>query len=466
MKTIRSLPLLFVLLAQLAYAQQDCPSQPPVPHIPGVVSGWPGEHLYLYSRLPPRDCADVQSDACKVKGYLLTGDKVRMAPHCASSDWVYVSFAGKKAVSFGWAPMRRLTTISDESTQDSTGKAFIANLPAACSVAAAQATEWLNGGADYLKPILPSALSHSVPADTLPGKDSSVVRTLGSPTISDAKIRGIPIKAVGYTEGGTCSTGSLELWDAQYKHQVVIPHSDVADPTVGFQDPADDTDWASEYLVQLGGEAYFAHVTRGERYIKLYQLNEALSARPICELARVAVQQEFTRSAANNDLCAAALSGQVEDAGLRSIDAREFNQKASERFLGPFAPPISTVAEGEADPYNEGHMRRVAMLSYPQTSGAGCGSDWNSEWPVILDTEGIPIQPIEHDHVFEHAGSRSRLFRFKGTTYFETRTDDPVGGSPLSVPPTHEVWKFTTSGAKLMCSFNPTRYRPQRVPPY
>jgi hypothetical protein len=48
---------------------------------------------------------------------------------------------------------------------------------------------------------------------------------------------------------------------------------------------------------------------------------------------------------------------------------------------------------------------------------------------------------------FEHAGSKSRLFRFHGTTYFETRTEEPENGPPLDGPPTHEVWKLSAAGA-------------------
>jgi hypothetical protein len=89
-----ALPILLLALAEPACAQADCATHPPRPDSPAVVTGSPGERLYIQPQHPSL-CKDVQLGTCKAKSYVLTGDAVRVAPEC--DNWVFMSFAGKKA---------------------------------------------------------------------------------------------------------------------------------------------------------------------------------------------------------------------------------------------------------------------------------------------------------------------------------------------------------------------------------
>jgi len=80
-----ALPILLLALAEPACAQADCATHPPRPEAPAIVTGSPGERLYIQPQHPSL-CKDVQSGTCKAKSYVLTGDVVRVAPEC--DNWV------------------------------------------------------------------------------------------------------------------------------------------------------------------------------------------------------------------------------------------------------------------------------------------------------------------------------------------------------------------------------------------
>jgi hypothetical protein len=461
-----ALPILLLALAEPACAQADCATHPPRPDSPAVVTGSPGERLYIQPQHPSL-CKDVQSGTCKAKSYVLTGDAVRVAPEC--DNWVFMSFAGKKATTSGWVAPQRVTSMSNDTLSAIGAGASATRLPTACTEAEGKLNDWLNRG-DRQAPALPSGLTNSIRVEKLPpgtGDDTGGMNVWNI-VVSDAQVGGKPIKTVGYGSGGTCHGDTLELWDTNYKNRIKIPTSDLDDSTNSDVDPADSGDYASEELVRFGGETYLAHIARGARYVKLYQLKSNMTALPACDLARVPTSHEFTQFAADSALCEAVLNEHVEDARLENITPVEFDDEVSQRLLGDLimnqGAPFAMVARGQADPYNEGRLRPVGMLAYSHSDGAGCGHDSRSEWPAVLDRKGLPTQVVEKDIAFEHASSKSRLFQFHGTTYFETRTEELENGPPSDGPPTHEVWKLSAVGATKMCSFNPARYRAQPVP--
>lgn len=333
----------------------------------------------------------------------------------------------------------------------------------ACSEAEQRLNDWLKR-ADEANTIFPSAVANTVSAEALPrGTGPGAGANVWSIRISDARVGDTALKAISYGEGGTCHGQTLELWDPTYQHQVKIPTSDLDEATNSPTDPADDGDYASEELALLQGRSYFAHVTRSAKYVKLYELRENLTARPACEIVRMPVGNESVEFAADAALCTAVLAGKADNGALTVTEPSDLTDDVSARVLGDLVwgqdRPLSVVARGQADPYNDAHPHLVGMISYHHSDGAGCGHDWSAQWPAILDKDGLPAGPVKQDIAFEHAGEISRLLRYRGTTYFETRTPDPMDGLPR-----HDVWRLTVDGATKMCSFNLARYRAQLVP--
>lgn len=103
----------------------------------------------------------------------------------------------------------------------------------------------------------------------------------------------------------------------------------------------------------------------------------------------------------------------------------------------------------------------AALISFaPGSDGAGCGHDRSYQWPAILNDQDQPTQTVDDNIAFQHAGGTSRLVKYKGITYFDTRTDNPMDGLP-----SHEVWKLNAGAATQMCGFIPDAARLKRCAP-
>jgi hypothetical protein len=439
-------------------AEEKCATEPPTPETPAVVTGFAGERLYIFPKHPSL-CANADSTACKPKGYVLPGDQVLVSEACG--NWSFMSFRGKKSQTSGWiAP--QFTKGADPGASPAYSSSHQSPI-AACEDAANRMTAWLNRP-DTQDQMLPSALSNSVSMDKLPAASggNTAGSNVWSITVSDARAAGTAIKAVSYGSGGTCHDQSIELWDPTFQKQIVIPTSNIDESTNGPSDPGDDSGYSSDDLVELQGDAYFAHITRSVSIVKLYRFSHDLTATPACEIVRTPAQKETLMFAADSALCDAVMSGHVEDAGLIEIEPSILNEDTAIRLLSGYAfggLEVTKMAFGRADPYNDGSKHSVAMLSFGYSDGAGCGHGRGYEWPVILNGEGAPVHTVDGDPAFEHAGNDSRLLVFRGITYFETRSTDASDDVP-----THEVWKLTTSGATKMCAFNPSRYQAVSVP--
>lgn len=337
-----------------------------------------------------------------------------------------------------------------------------AKLAPACTEAEQRLNDWLKQGIEATR-IFPAATANTIGAEALPtgtGLDSA--GNAWNILISDARVGGTALKAISYHEGGACRDQVIELWDPAYKHRVTIPTSELDPDTNSPSDPGDDSSYSSEELALLNGRPYFAHITRSGKYAKLYELNHDMTARPVCEIARTQVEQESIDFAADTAVCTAVLKDNSDAGILTETQDSDLSDKVAAKVLGDLVwgrdGPLSIIARGQADLYNEGHPHLVGMLAYHHSDGAGCGHEWGLQWPVILGEDGMPVEPARKDVAFEQAGETSRLLRYAGTTYYETRTADPLDGLPR-----HEVWKLTSSGATKVCTFNIARYRAHPV---
>ncbi|HUN94395.1 MAG TPA: lysozyme inhibitor LprI family protein [Burkholderiaceae bacterium] len=336
-------------------------------------------------------------------------------------------------------------------------------LDPACSDAERVLDDWLNQGGER-NPIFPSALMNSQPADKLPGRSEADFDVFGI-VISDVRAGRAAMKAVTYGEGGTCHGGRFQLWDQTFRHEIPIPTGGMDESSNAPLDLGDADDYASVEVALLEGKPYFAHLTRSAKYVKLYELKSDLTAAPACEIVREPSETGSIRFAADADLCATVLAAKADYSILATIEPTPLPDDVSARVFGGLAwgqdGPISVIARGSADPFNDGQSHPVEMIEYRHSDGAGCGHDWRKQWPVILDQGGSPIPvPLDQDAAFGQAGQASRLLRYHGTTYFETRTPDPLDGVPL-----HEVWKLGAGAAATkMCSFRHEHYRARYSP--
>jgi len=145
------------------------------------------------------------------------------------------------------------------------------------------------------------------------------------------------------------------------------------------------------------------------------------------------------------EVCRAAREGTVEDAGLRDVTRysfpREYLVNSGEDMWGT---PLVT-AEGNVDLFNEGKPQRVVLMAVGYSNR---GDDRHTEWPVVLNANGLPDRTIPtYQKVFESAGDsdHTRLFRFRGVTYMEHMPISESGTSP------HEIWRFSRTEAVKVC---------------
>lgn len=374
-----------------------------------------------------------------------------------------MTFSGKKSTTSGWVAPRFNSSQNPSANLPAVAENPSKPLIPACAEAETRLNNWLNQSEPGPN-MLPSALTNSTQTDKLPSRSAgnSAGPDITGITVSDAHIASTSLKAVGYGAGGTCHDDFLELWDSHYKNQISIPTAGT-DASNSPVDPGDATGYSSEDLVILRGAPYFAHITRSVGIVKLYGFNKDLSAYPVCEVVRVSSDKEYVKTSVDGVLCDAVLKGQVDDGGLHDIEPVELTEEAVKGATGDddFDRPVTMIAKGLADPENDGKLHAVGMVNHHDDSGAGCGHEYNSEWPIILDSDGLPTKDPVNKIAFEHAGddNSSRLFRFHGATYFETKSQEDADGTP-----THEVWKLTADGATKMCSFNPMKYVARHVP--
>jgi hypothetical protein len=121
------------------------------------------------------------------------------------------------------------------------------------------------------------------------------------------------------------------------------------------------------------------------------------------------------------------------------------------------------VGRGRIDIDNDGKLDSVGMVTHDEDSGAGCGHEFHTTWAIKLGADGNPAQNSAFNRkTLEGIGGDDddvRIFRFDGTTYFEYRSGETADGLP-----SHEVSRYSATGATKICKFVPVCYRASDSP--
>ncbi len=457
---LKPLPCLTVLAlwGPLASAQDvsmpACASNPPTPTHVVTVPGFPAERLYIHPTHPGL-CSRADDNRCKSNAYVISGDQLTVSESCA--NWSFVNFDGKKKVT-GWVATGHLPRI--DLPEGTVAEPQLAETVAKSTHPACQEAETLmNQGLLTGHGDLPSALADTHALSELPAGVGPGGQTWRG-SESAVRIHGHALKAVGYGSGGTCNDNSLELWTPDFKKRITVVGSNV--------DGADDGGYSSETLVKLADQTFFAHVTRSGRSVTLIGFNNDLSSKAICQVTELPTRREVIKAATDQAICDAVLANHIEGAPMDDIEpfdlspeALQLGEGSVDRFSNTRGP-LRVVSRGRLDIENKGSLEDVAMLHFENgVSTAGCGHDVDTSVPIILNADGMPSPKSTFNRqIFEDAGAGedTRLFRFHGSTYYETRSHLDADGDI-----THNVWKFTNSGRVKICEFIPVQYRANDV---
>jgi hypothetical protein len=429
----------------------NCASNPPIPNYAVSVPGFPAERLYFHP-VHPGLCNRADDTRCKPSAYVISGDRLTVSESCA--NWSFAEFNGKRKVT-GWVATGHLPRIDlpeGALKVPPYAESVVKSKHPACLEAETILNQALLSGHGEL----PSGLEDKQSLSELPAGVGPGGQTWGG-SVSRVRLHGHIFKAVGYGAGGTCHDDSMELWTPDNKTRVSILGSNV--------DGNEDGGYSSETFVKLADKPYFAHITRWGS-VTLIGFDKDLSTRAICQVTALSTRHELIKSSADPAVCDAVRDNHIEGAPIDDIEPFELSPEALR--LGDGADQLSyirglrVVGRGRVDIENNGTVVDVAMVVLANgTDSAGCGHDVGTTIPIVLDADGMPTPKSTFNRkIFEYAGrgEDARLFRFRGSTYYETRSHLDADGSIM-----HNVWKFTTGGRANVCEFIPVQYRARDV---
>jgi hypothetical protein len=406
------------------------------------VLGFPGQRLYLHPQ-PPFECTAAGGPACEARAYVLSGQIVTAGAEC--EGWRYVSYEGEKKRTVGWVQSQRIAEAASvegpdpwgaDAAEEAKSHPVHTAAGAACQTVYRQLNEAtaLPEGPSYL----PSALQ---------GENGS--------TASQITVRGQPLSVVRTASG---ARSRLELWSMDPRRLVA---------SVGDEDPPadeEDADVSGQYyntrddIVSVNGALYFVNYGVGLTNVTMFRFKKDRSIEAVCNITKVPTWQERIRFAADAPLCHATLTGAVEEPKWTEIRPYKVTAAALEASVGssnsPWFTTLDVVARGLIATGPNGGSQSMAIL---RASGSTKDQEWFFEWPVIVDGEGTPATNSPFNRfVYQQVrpNDATRLFRFRGASYFERREEGPA----FDVASAHQVWAFGPTGATLMCSFVPYRF--------
>ncbi|MEA3160963.1 MAG: hypothetical protein QOD95_2511 [Gammaproteobacteria bacterium] len=436
------------LVATTALAQDvsipDCALKPPKPSRVVTVPGFAAEPLYIHRKYPG-GCLGGEDSRCR-GAYVISGDQISVSESCA--NWGYVEYLGKRKVS-GWVASARLP--DPAAKPPPIAESFVQSAHPACLEAETLLNERLQKGEEPVT-ALRSALTNRTELKTLPAGVGDV--SAGGGMGWDVQVQGQRLKAIAYGLGGSCSVTFLELWKPGFSERISLTGSNVDDH---------ENAWASDDdLVRLRGRTYFVHRTR-PRSFQFASFDKHLATSAICKIEQFPTQQEVILFAAEKDLCDAVATGRIEGAPIVDIGPIDVQESALQESVDSEAPifglpHFQMIGRGSVDIDNDGTPDDVGLVVYDEVSGAGCGHEFHTTWPVKLNADGTPVPHSAFNRTtLQGAGGRdddARIFSFNGMTYVEYRSRKDADGLPR-----HEVWKYTTKGSTKMCALIPVRYR-------
>jgi hypothetical protein len=401
-----------------------------------------GGRLYMHPKHPAL-CASPDEGQCKARAYIIPGDRVTLGDEC--EGWTWVKYQGAMSSTVGWVETERLN-IADTRTAE----------PAADSGAAAGCATMerrLNGEAVPAGDQVDVSFLHLDPAPDSMKNDFSYYHSAALVVLHGRTVQ--LVRAVGI---GTCHDLELSIWSEDFKTRLAS-----ASPDEEEEHPSS----AGASLVMLDSRPYFLGQDRAQASIKLTRIEEDFSTTPMCSGARGQREPERVAEAADKALCAAVVAGKVETISLKKKIIDLSDDRAWAKFLEHhYLPPdIRFVAEGKVDIANTGKEERIGWAVFHENSDAGCGYDFNLEWPVVLGSgatfaaddpaNAALAEALDAmDKVGPGPGNETaKLIRYKGQVLLDVQS--PWDGDT----PWHEVWKIEDGKVRTMCKFDMTIVR-------
>lgn len=397
------------------------------------VDGQPGEKLFLHPDYPPK-CTD-GGKSCDGNAYLVAGDRVVIGTRCDA--WTDVQYSGPRSKSWGWVESARLKELGS-ADQVSLGHhaPVTAAPPELCEATRDRLDEVLLHPDQGAAPFTPVPLNFQN-EEELPPALQREADDFGSTEIANALIRGVRAKVVVRSSGGTCRTSTFDVWTHDFKKQV-------------YADANEDA-FVSEELENRGTDTYLLATNSRSHDVVLYGFTRNLDSTQFCTFRLAPRKPQQVIQAEDPELCNAVRDGKAEQ--VQAEEGEPFEVAAEALGADTDVPGgqwnYMLGSTARADIYNDGHPMSVAIVTGGASSGAGCGAEYQTAWPVVLGKDDMPDRTLKK---IEAADEEAHLIRYHGTIYVETNSAE--GSSSHN----HDVWKVSRTGVTKMCSYLPVRY--------
>ena len=410
-----------------------------------VIAGMGGTHVHLFPAHPFM-CADSHFATCQGKAYLLPGDEVRRGGSC--EGWTLVEYRGKKNTTTGWVDASILEPLTTSPTA-----------PAVCGYVQERLNQQLKSkNVGSASGIFISPLRNVKTLDQVPdwGSNGDVGWQTSGIQLAEARIGVHDMDVLAYGTGGTCNNSVVTLWNKEHSKQLEIQGANGS--TIDNEYPNESGGYTSQELITWHDGIFFLQFSRAAHHVRVFNIRPDLSSSFLCEMTQRPVAREPIIFASEPAICEAASTGNVQaiyPTDSAPVDERTLPVGDVGSYVG--RPDSMTLSKAFlADIRNSGKPERVAMAGRYSASGAGCGGEGQSEWPVILQSDDRPDQsdPL-NQQAYEVAGGddTSRLFGYGGKVFFEHRS---VGGADSH---DHEIWQFSRDGAAKVCDYVMVQYR-------
>jgi hypothetical protein len=414
-----------------------------------VITGMGGTHVHLFPA-HPFICQDPHFATCQGKAYLLPGDEVRRGGSC--EGWTLVEYRGKRNTTTGWVDASTLEPLTTSP-----------GAPPVCAYVQEQLNQQLKSkNVGSASGIFISPLRNVKTLDQVPdwGSNSDLGWQTFGIQLAEARIGVHDMDVLAYGTGGTCNNSVVTLWNKEHSKQLEIHGANGS--TIDNEYPNESGGYTSQELITWHDGIFFLQFSRAAHHVRVFNIRPDLSSSFLCEMTQRPVAREPIISAPEPAICEAASTGKVQ--AIYPTDSAPVDEKTLPvGDVGSYVGRADSMTVSRtflADIRNSGKPERVAMASRYSASGAGCGGEGQSEWPVILKSDGRPDQsdPL-NQKAYEVAGrdDTSRLFGYGGKVFFEHRS---VGGADSH---DHEIWQFSHDGAAKVCDYVMVQYRIEKV---
>lgn len=415
---------------------------------PSVVLGARGEHLVLKGFNPAADSPRGSPD----DGYVIAGDHVDMVTQC--DDIAYIRFHGNRRVSTGWVDASRLRA---------SGSDYVPLPPNAAGLCKAAQDDWRSG---TLHVISMDRVASTTALDKL-----TFGEEMGShlASVAHVAVGGHKMSVIISDDGGTAGSTEAFILTSEMDARLSPPDMDAR----RIENDGED-DWAfglGESLVTVLGQPMIMEAGPRSAHVTFAAIDRTGDVIPTCVGVVGPLPEPAVNAGFDGSMCRALISGQqdVVSMGPPSSGETLFVPHVPDDFISEDkgeAPSVSRhfrnkgrasqvtyelTETGTVDLNNDGHPRRVGLVSYFDGNSTGGDGSYQESWfrPVYLDAQGRadPATP-ENLAIAKQLPSDmtgGRLVAYGNATYLEL--------SAANDGRINEVWKFGKTGPKKVCEF-------------